>query len=102
MNTTSGGFFKQKQLGIDDMTKLIECELERQCNILPDYENNVDDNKTYKIYPIPIQELMCDAVKQFKLASIYAKRIDEYLLGYYDNDEMFIKKVKDDIDELNN
>lgn len=103
----SGGYFNYDQYRINDIADRIERELNRQGKEKPkdelyfddEYFEKYPDEKYYYTYPEIVQEKMREAVKQLKIAAVYAQRID-WLLSGDDSEESFIKRLSDDLNNL--
>lgn len=98
----SGGCFDYNQYRINDIADSIERELNRQGKEKPKDELYFDDEyfeKYYYTYPEIVQEKMREAVKQLKIAAVYAQRVD-WLLSGDDDEESFIKRLSDDLNNL--
>lgn len=95
----SGGYFDYNQYRINDIADRIERELNRQGKEKPKDELYFDDEKYYYTYPEIVQEKMREAVKQLKIAAVYAQRVD-WLLSGDDGEESFIKRLSDDLNNL--
>ena len=94
----SGGYFDYNQYRINDIADSIERELNRQGKEKPKDELYFDD-EYYYTYPEIVQEKMREAVKQLKIAALYAQRVD-WLLSGDDDEESFIKRLSDDLNNL--
>ena len=96
----SGGHFDYKQYWINDIADTIECELNKQGKEKPkdelycnkEYYAEYPEEKFYPIYSEIVQEKMKEAVKQLRIAAIYAQRVDWFLSGD-DGEESFIVKA---------
>ena len=105
----SGGHFDYNQYRINDIADSIERELSRQGKEKPkselygdkEYFEKYPDEKYYYTYPEIVQEKMREAVKQLKIAAIYAQRVDWYLSGD-DGDESFIERLEEELKTYNN
>lgn len=105
----SGGHFDYNQYWINDIANSIERELNRQGKEKPkdelywdkEYYEKHPDEKYYYTYPEIVQEKMKEAVKQLKIAAIYAQRVDWYLSGD-DGDESFIERLEEELKAYNN
>ena len=95
----SGGYFDYNQYRINDIADRIERELNRQGKEKPKDELYFDDEYYYYTYPEIVQEKMREAVKQLKIAAVYAQRVD-WLLSGDDGEESFIKRLSDDLNNL--
>jgi len=104
----SGGHFDYSQYRIYDIVDSIERELNRQGKEKPknelysteEFYEEYPNEKYYPIYPEIIQKKMRDAVKQLKIAAVYAQRIDWFLSGD-DSEETFIERLTKDLEDLN-
>ena len=105
----SGGHFDYNQYWINDIANSIERELSRQGKEKPisesygdkEYFEKYPDEKYYYTYPEIVQKKMREAVKQLKIAAIYAQRVDWYLSGD-DGDESFIERLEEELKIYNN
>jgi len=104
----SGGYFEYNQYRINDIIDSIERELNAQGKekhrdeLYSDKEfyEKYPEEKYYYTYPIEVQEKFKEAIRILKLASIYTTRID-WLLSGDDGEESFLKRLKEEINELN-
>jgi hypothetical protein len=104
----SGGHFDYKQYWINDIADSIERELNRQGKEKPKdelycgryYYDEYTEEKFYPTYSDAVQEKMREAVKQLRLAAIYAQRIDWFLSGD-DSEESFIERLDEELNEIN-
>ena len=55
----------------------------------------------YYTYPEIVQEKIKEGIKQLKIASVYARRID-FLLSSDDGDESFIFRLSEDLNKISN
>jgi hypothetical protein len=107
----SGGAFDYKQWHIeqiaDDVEKLIEKngrektreELKEEGWRGDDwYEKYPEDLSHYK-YPDEVIEKFKEGMKVLKVAAVYAQRID-WLLSGDDGEESFLKRLKEELGEL--
>ena len=100
----SGGYFDYNQYRINDIADSIERKLNRQGKEKPkdelygdkEYYEKYPDEKYYYTYPEIVQEKMWEAVKQLKIAAVYAQRVD-WLLSGDDGEESFIKRLEEDL-----
>lgn len=103
----SGGHFDYNQYLINDIADSIERELNKQGKEKPkdelygndEYYKEYPEEKYYYTYPEIVQEKMREAVKQLKIAATYAHRVD-WLLSGDDDDESFIERLENDLNEL--
>ena len=96
----SGGYFDYNQYRINDIADSIERVLNRQGKEKPKDELYGDnDEKYYYTYPKIVQEKMREAVKQLKIAAVYAQRVDWFLSGD-DGEESFIERLAEDLNAL--
>jgi hypothetical protein len=103
----SGGHFDYKQYKINEITDSIERELNRQGEEKPKdelygdeaYFEKYPEEKYYYTYSDIVQEKMKEAVKQLKIAAVYAQRVDWFLSGD-DSEESFIKRLNDELNAL--
>lgn len=94
----SGGFFEYKQYHLDDIASSIERELNNQGKEKPKDELYYD-KEHYNKYPEEVQEKMREAVKQLRIAAVYAQRVDWFLSGD-DGEESFLKRLSEDLRAL--
>ncbi len=100
----SGGHFDYKQYHINEIVDSIERELNNQgkekpkCKLYCDkeYYEKYPDEKYYYTYPPIVQEKMKEAIRQLKIAAVYAQRVDWFLSGD-DGEENFIKRLEDEL-----
>jgi len=105
----SGGYFDYRQYWIKDIADSIELELNRQGKEKPrnelygdeEYFEKYPEDKFYPTYSIIVQEKMREAVKQLRIAAVYAQRIDWFLSGD-DDEESFIERLNEELNEINN
>ena len=103
----SGGHFDYNQYRINDIADSIERELNRQGKEKPkdelygdkEYYEKYPDEKYYYTYPEIVQEKMREAIKQLKIAAIYAQRVDWFLSGD-DGEESFIERLSEDLNAI--
>lgn len=103
----SGGYFDYNQYRINDIADRIERNLNRQGKEKPknelygdkEYFEKYPDEKYYYTYPKIVQEKMLEAVKQLKIAAVYAQRVDWFLSGD-DGEESFIERLEEDLNAL--
>ena len=103
----SGGHFDYKQYQINEIADSIERELNRQGKEKPkdelygdaEYFKKYPEEKYYYTYSEIVQEKMKEAVRQLKIAAIYAQRVDWFLSGD-DGDESFIERLEEDLNAL--
>lgn len=103
----SGGYFDYNQYRIGDIADSIECELNRQGKEKPkdelyadkEYYEKYPDEKYYSTYPEIVQEKMREAIKQLKIAAVYAQRVDWFLSGD-DGEETFLKRLQEELNQL--
>ena len=107
LQVMSGGHFDYQQYKINEIADSIERELHRQGKEKPkeelyddnEYFDKYPDEKYYYTYPEIVQEKMKEAVRQLKIAAVYAQRVDWFLSGD-DGEESFIKRLEDDLNAL--
>ena len=100
----SGGHFNYNQYRITEIADSIEKALNKQGKEIPRGKRWYDDehylkypgDKFYETYPEEIQEKMQEAVKQLRIAAIYAQRVDWFLSGD-DGEESFIKRLDEEL-----
>ena len=103
----SGGAFDYNQYRIREIWEYIQEELDRQGKEKPkdeiygdeEYFERYPDEKCYDTYPKIVQEKMREAVKQLKIAAVYAQRVDWFLSGD-DGEESFIERLAEDLKAL--
>ena len=103
----SGGHFDYKQYHINEIVDSIERELNNQgkekpkCELYCDkeYYEKYPDEKYYYTYSPIVQEKMKEAIRQLKIAAIYAQRIDWFLSGD-DSEENFIKRLNEELNSI--
>ena len=103
----SGGHFDYNQYKIDEIADSIERALNNQGKEKPkdelygnlDYYKDYPEEKYYYTYPEIVQEKMREAVKQLRIAAVYAQRVDWFLSGD-DGEESFIRRLQEDLDSL--
>lgn len=103
----SGGFFEYKQYHINEIANSIEEELNKQSKMKEDlyfdrsYYDQYPEEKFYETYPEIVQEKMMEAIKQLRIASIYAQRVDWFLSGD-DGEESFISRLEEELKDIIN
>ena len=103
----SGGHFDHKQYWINDIADSIELELDRQGKEKPrdelyynkEYYDEYPEDKFYPTYSEIVQEKMKEAIKQLRIAAVYAQRIDWFLSGD-DNEESFIERLGEELENI--
>jgi len=103
----SGGHFDYKQYWINDIADSIELELDRQGKEKPrdelyynkEYYDEYPEDKFYPTYSEIVQEKMKEAIKQLRIAAVYAQRIDWFLSGD-DNEESFIERLGEELENI--
>ena len=104
----SGGHFGYEQFHIGNIADSIQSELDRQGTEIP-REDRYHDDDWYKKYPEDkvnptyseeTQKEFKNAVKQLRIAAIYAHRIGYFLSGD-DGEENFHKRLNEELDKLN-
>ena len=98
----SGGHFDYNQYRIGYIAESIESIVEK--NRMPvdkkDRLDSWDDREFYYDYPDEIIEKFKEGVKILKQAEIYAQRID-WLISGDDGEETFLKRLDEDLKQLN-
>ena len=102
----SGGYFDYGQYHINDIADNIEEVLDKQGKEMPkdelycseEYYEKYPEEQFYTIYPKEVQERMREAVRQLRIAAIYAQRVD-WLLSGDDGEDSFLKRLESDLDE---
>jgi len=100
----SGGHFNYQQYQIADIADHIERELNQQGKLKDkdelymddDHYNKYPEEKFYYTYPEEVQEKLREAVKQLKIAAVYAHRVDWFLSGD-DGEESFLERLEEDL-----
>lgn len=103
----SGGHFDYNQYRINDIADSIERTLNKQGKEIPkeelysseEFYEKYPEKKYYETYSEIVQEKMREAVKQLKIAAVYAHRIDWFLCGD-DGEESFIRRLEEDLGGL--
>ena len=103
----SGGHFDYNQYRINDIADRIERILNRQGKEKPkdelygdkEYYEKYPDEIYHYTYPKIVQEKLREAVKQLKIAAVYAQRVDWFLSGD-DGEESFIERLEEDLNTL--
>lgn len=103
----SGGAFNYNQYRIREIWENIQQELDRQGQEKPEkylrhydkeYLEKYPEEKFYPVYSEEVQKIFKDGIEILKKAEIYAQRIDWYLSGD-DNEDNLIKRLKEELDE---
>jgi hypothetical protein len=102
----SGGFFDYYQYHIDTIADSIEGVLDNQGKEKPSDEWDGGYLKEYPVklyptYPEVVQDKMREAVKQLRIARVYAQRIDYFLSGD-DGEETFVKRLEKELKDIEN
>lgn len=103
----SGGHFDYSQYHISYIVDEIEGVLERQGKEKPkdelymcrDYYEKYPEEMYYPTYPAEVQEKMREAVKQLRIAAVYAQRID-WMLSGDDSMESFLRCLEEELTDL--
>lgn len=103
----SGGHFDYRQHHIAEIADSIEQVLINQGKEIPkrdlygdkEFYEKYPEEKFYYTYPEVVQEKMKEAVKQLKIAAVYAQRVD-WLLSGDDGEESFIKRLESELNDL--
>lgn len=103
----SGGHFDYQQYYIGGIADNIENILNRQGKERPkedlymhkEYYEEYPEEKLYYTYPEIIQNKLKEAIKQLRIAEIYAQRVD-WLLSGDDGQESFIRRLEEDLNNL--
>jgi len=103
----SGGKFDYKQYQINEIADSIESELAKQGKVKSkedlfcsaEYYNVYPEEEIYHTYPEIVQEKMREAIKQLRIAYVYAQRVD-WLLSGDDSEETFIERLNEDLNKL--
>lgn len=82
----SGGHFEYKQYHIDEIANKIKEELKKSEIFIGTYSYEVE-------------EKMKEAMKQLRIAYVYAQRIDWFLSGD-DDEKNFIKRLDEDLKDI--
>lgn len=105
----SGDYFGFQEYQIYEIVNTIEEVLNRQGKRKPKdelygdikYYEEHPEEMYYYTYPEIIQEKIKEGIKQLKIASVYARRID-FLLSSDDGDESFIFRLSEDLNKISN
>lgn len=105
----SGGAFNYKQWHIEEIADSIQSELDSQGKekspeelwMSKEYYEQFPESKFEHVYPEEVQKEFRTGIKKLREAYIYAKRID-WLLSGDDGDESFLKRLKEELKQLNN
>jgi hypothetical protein len=100
----SGGRFNYNQYRITEIADSIEQTLNRQGKEIPtdkrwydkEYYLKYPEDKFYQTYPEKVQEKMQEAIKQLRIAAIYAQRVDWFLSGD-DGEESFLERLDEEL-----
>lgn len=101
----SGGHFEYDQYRIGTIKESIQIELDRQGKKRSNIDSygyfDYDEDDKYPVYSKPIQDIFTRAIKYLEIAEIYANRVDYFLSGD-DGEENFIKRLKKELDKVEN
>ena len=105
----SGDYFGFQEYQIYEIVNTIEEVLNRQGKRKPKdelygdikYYEEHPEEMYYYTYPEIVQEKIKEGIKQLKIASVYARRID-FLLSSDDGDESFIFRLSEDLNKISN
>lgn len=108
MCIVSGGAFDYSQFHIGNIADSIQSELDKQGTLIPkedrwhddDWYKKYPDDKYYSTLSEETQKEFQNAIKQLKIAAVYAQRIDWFLSGD-DGEENFHKRLNEELDKLN-
>lgn len=103
----SGGHFDYQQHYISEIADSIERELNRQGKEKTgdalygskQYYEDYPEERYYEVYPGIVQKKIKEAVKQLRIAAIYAQRVDWFLSGD-DGEDSFIERLEEDLNKL--
>jgi len=103
-----GGHFDYDQYRITTIADSIQSELDKQGTLIPkedrwhddDWYKKYPDDKYYSTLSEETQKEFQNAIKQLKIAAVYAQRIDWFLSGD-DGEENFHKRLNEELDKLN-
>jgi len=104
----SGGSFDYSQYHITTIADSIQSELDKMGKEIPREDRWHDDDwyakypndKFYPTYTMETIREFQNAVKQLRIAAVYAQRID-WLLSGDDGEENFHKRLNEELDKLN-
>ncbi len=109
----SGGAFEYNQYKIGYIADQIEHEIEKSGRPKtpeelkdeswrgPDWYEQYPEYLNHYMYPDEVIAEFKNAVKYLRIAEVYAQRVD-WLLSGDDGDESFMKRLKEELDKLNN
>jgi len=89
----SGGYFDYKQYLLTEIADRIEEVLKSQGEKIEGLDY------CYPVYSDEIQEKFREAIRLLKKAEVYVQRID-WLVSDDDGEEQFLKRLKEDLDDL--
>lgn len=103
----SGGHFDYHQYRITEIADSIESELARQGKEKPrdelygdsEYYKQYPEERVYYTHRADVQENMREAVKQLRIAAVYAQRADWYLSGD-DGEDSFLRRLDEELKVL--
>ena len=102
----SGGHFNYDQYKIRYIAEAIEEELENQGEEIDErelqcyseeYLLKYPEDRYHRTYSEEVQKIFKEAIRQLKIAEIYATRIDQYLSGD-DSAETMKKRLKEELE----
>lgn len=96
----SGGTFEYNQYQIRYIADVIEDAIIKNGKEKEDEPSYDWESTHYEEYPDYIIEKFKEAVKVIRTAEIYAQRID-WLMAGDDGEESFLRRLKEDLEELN-
>lgn len=107
----SGGAFEYNQYKIGYIADQIEHEIERNGRPKtkeelrdeswrdPDWYKKYPEDLNHYKYPDEVIEEFKNAVKNLRIAEVYAQRVD-WLLSGDDGEESFLRRLKEDLEKL--
>ena len=105
----SGGFFDYKEWHINNIVDQIEQEVILSGKPIPRkrweywqmerFKEHPEEAVNYE-FPEPVIRKMEEAIYALRAAAIYSKRVD-YLISGDDGEESFVRRLNEELDELN-
>lgn len=105
----SGGFFDNKEWHINNIADQIEQEVILSGKPIPRkrweywqmerFKEHPEEAVNYE-FPEPVIRKMEEAIYALRAAAIYSKRVD-YLISGDDGEESFVRRLNEELDELN-
>jgi len=104
----SGGHFEYDQYKIGYIADEIQAKLNNMGKEIPkdeimaspDWYEQYPEEKFFTTYPEEVVKEFKNAIRNLRIAEIYAHRVDWFLSGD-DDEEDFIKRLKEDLNGLN-